>query len=232
MRFHDRADAGRQLARRLSHLHDEHPVVLALPRGGVPVAAEIATALGAPLDLLLVRKIGSPGQPELAAGAVVGGPQPEILRNEEIIRQLRIPDDHIEQEAARQLAEIERRRMVYGRGRPPVPIRGRTVILVDDGIATGATMRAALRALAAGGEARRVVLAIPVAPPELAGPLGTLCDEAVFLHTPADFMAVGRFYEDFRQTEDSEVIALLDGAALRGHGSGDRPANRPHPSGP
>ncbi|MFC0387611.1 phosphoribosyltransferase [Muricoccus vinaceus] len=215
MMFLDRADAGRQLAQSLLHLKVQDPVVLALPRGGVPVGYEVAEALGAPLDLLLVRKIGTPGQAELAVGAVVDGARPEMVINEDIVRQLGVPASYLEQEAARQLAEIERRRAAYLRGRPPVALEGRTAIMVDDGIATGATARASLRALAASGTARRVVLAVPVAPAEIVKALSALCDEAITLSTPEDFRAVGLHYGDFRQTEDAEVIELLDRAAVR-----------------
>lgn len=215
MRFLDRADAGRHLAQCLLHLMDQDPVVLALPRGGVPVGFAIAEALGAPLDLLLVRKIGAPGQAELAVGAVTDGARPETLINEDIVRQLGVPASYLEREATRQLAEIERRRAAYLRGRPPVALEGRTAIVVDDGIATGATVRASLRALAASGTARRVVLAVPVAPAAMVKALSALCDEAVILFTPEDFHAVGLHYGDFRQTEDTEVVELLDRAAAR-----------------
>lgn len=215
MRFLDRADAGRQLAQCLLHLKDQDPVVLALPRGGVPVGFEVAEALGAPLDLLLVRKIGAPGQAELAVGAVVDGVRSETLINEDIVRQLGVPASYLEREAKRQLAEIERRRAAYLSGRLPIALKGRTAIVVDDGIATGATVRASLRALAASGAARRVVLAVPVAPAAMVKASGALCDEAVILATPKDFRAVGLHYRDFHQTDDAEVIELLKRAAAR-----------------
>lgn len=220
MRFRDREEAGRLLAERLLHLRNADPVVLALPRGGVPVGAPIAEALDAPLDLLLVRKIGAPFNPEYGIGAVVDGERPEIVLNEEAVRALGVPASYIEREGARELQEIERRRALYLRGRPPVELAGRTAIVVDDGIATGGTVRAALQALAKAGAARRIVLAVPVAPADTALALRALCDEAVFLHTPEDFGAVGYFYEDFRQIEDAEVIALLDRAAAGGAGRG------------
>ncbi|MCL6608416.1 MAG: phosphoribosyltransferase [Geminicoccaceae bacterium] len=212
--FADRTDAGRHLAAALAHLRDQHPVVLALPRGGVPVGFEVAKALGAPLDVLLVRKIGAPFQPELAAGAVVDGAEPVLVRNEEVVRAYGIEEDWIEAEAARQLAEIERRRRLYCGDRPPVAVRGRTAILVDDGIATGTTVRAALRALARLAPRRRV-LAVPVAPPETVARLAREADELVVLEQPEWMAAVGQFYRDFRQTEDAEVIRLLAEAAGR-----------------
>jgi len=210
--FADRTDAGRRLAAALAHLRDQHPVVLALPRGGVPVGFEVAKALGAPLDVLLVRKIGAPFQPELAAAAIVDGAEPVLVRNEEVIRAYGIEEDWIEAEAARQLAEIERRRRLYCGDRPPVPVRGHTAILVDDGIATGTTVRAALRALARLGPARRV-LAVPVAPPDTVVSLAPEADELVVLEQPEWMGAVGQFYRDFSQTEDVEVIRLLTEAA-------------------
>ncbi len=211
MKFRNRAEAGQRLAERLLHLRDAKPVVLALPRGGVPVARPIADALGAPLDLLLVRKIGAPFQPELALGAVVEGGPPQTVVNDEAMRMLGVPADYVTEQAADQLAEIERRRRLWLRGRTPVPPYGRSVILVDDGIATGATVRAALLALERAGAARRV-LAAPVAPPDVADALRRICDEVVILAEPARFGAVGAFYEDFRQLEDAEVSELLDGA--------------------
>jgi putative phosphoribosyl transferase len=214
MRFRDRAEAGRRLAERLLHLKDTDPVVLALPRGGVPVAVPIAEALGpAPLDLLLVRKIGAPGNPEFGIGAVVDGHRPEIVLNEEIVESFGISRGHIERQRASELREIERRRALYLHGRRPVDLAGHTAVVVDDGVATGGTVRVALQALAKAGAARRIVLAVPVAPPEAAEALRALCDEAVFLDTPAEFYAVGDHYDDFRQIEDEEVVALLDSAA-------------------
>jgi putative phosphoribosyl transferase len=211
MRFRDREEAGRLLAQHLLHLKDTDPVVLALPRGGVPVALPIAEVLGgAPLDLLLVRKIGAPFNPEYGIGAVVDGDQPETVLNEDAVRALGVPPDWIARESARELEEIERRRALYLRGRRPAGLRGRTAVVVDDGIATGGTVRVALQALARSGAPRRIVLAAPVAPADTAAMLRESCDEAVFLHTPEDFGAVGYSYDDFRQIEDAEVIALLD----------------------
>ncbi len=210
--FADRTDAGRRLAARLGHLAGADPVVLALPRGGVPVGFEVAKALGAPLDVLLVRKIGAPFQPELAAGAVVDGAEPVLVRNEEVIRAYGIDEDWIAAEAARQLAEIERRRRLYRGDRPAPSVRGRTAILVDDGIATGTTVRAALRALAELGPRRRV-LAVPVAPPDTIARLAREAEEIVVLEEPEWMAAVGQFYRDFTQTEDAEVVRLLAEAA-------------------
>jgi putative phosphoribosyl transferase len=219
MVFHDRTEAGRLLAGRLRHLRGAAPVVLAVPRGGVPVGAPIAEALDAPLDLLLARKIGAPGQPELALGAVVEGDPPQTVLNDRIVRALGVSSDEIAREAERQLAEIARRRRLWLHGRPQVPTRGRTAIVVDDGIATGATVRAALAALGRAGAARRV-LAAPVAPRETAEALRELCDEAVFLAEPPDLGSVGAFYADFHQLEDAEVAALLDRAGGGGGRAG------------
>lgn len=210
--FQNREDAGRKLARALLHLKPERPVVLALPRGGVPVGFQVAQALGAPLDVALVRKIGAPGQPELGLGAVVDGEKPQIVLNDDLIELVRPSRRYLEEEEKRQLAEIERRRAVYRAGRAPIPLEGRTAIVVDDGIATGGTMKAVLQALAKAG-AKRVVLAVPVAPAEALRELARLADEAVCLMTPEPFYAVGAFYRDFTQTSDEEVIDLLRRAA-------------------
>lgn len=215
MVFQDRTEAGRLLAERLRHLRGADPVVLAVPRGGVPVGVPIAAALGAPLDLLLARKIGAPDQPELALGAVVEGDPPQTVLNDRIVRALGVSPAEIAREAERQLGEIARRRRLWLHGRPAVPTRGRTAVVVDDGIATGATVRAALAALERSGATRRV-LAAPVAPRETAEALRELCDEAVFLAEPPDLGSVGAFYADFHQLDDAEVVALLDRAAAAG----------------
>lgn len=209
--FRDRADAGRRLAERLQPHKDEHPVVLALPRGGVAVGFEVARALRAPLDLVMVRKIGAPTQPELAAAAIVDGTRPTIVVNRDVIDSLAIPAHYIEEEAERQLAEIERRRNLYLPGRPSISPSGRTAIIVDDGIATGATTRAALRAVRHAGP-KRLVLAAPVAPPDVAADLARECDEVVCLAQPSFFGGISLFYDDFHQLDDAEVIALLDKA--------------------
>ena len=210
--FRDRSDAGRELARALMHLKPEQPVVLALPRGGVPVGYEVAKALSAPLDVVLVRKIGAPEQPELGLGAVVDSTPPQLVLNEELVEALRPGQHYLEAETQRQLVEIERRRQLYRSGRPPLSLQDRTVIVVDDGIATGGTMKAVLQALSRSG-ARRVVLAVPVAPPDSWQELSPLVSEAICLMTPEPFYAVGAFYRDFNQTSDDEVISLLANSA-------------------
>lgn len=207
--FTDRRAAGRALAARLEHLRASDPLVLALPRGGVPVAFEISRQLGAELDVLLVRKLGAPGHPEVGIGAVVDGKPPQLVLNEEFVRRLAPPRHYVEAELGRQLAEMERRRRLYIGDRSVTPAQGRTVIIVDDGIATGGTVKAALRGLAKAGAAR-VVLAVPVAPREVLGTLRADCDEIVCLATPEPFHAVGAHYADFTQTGDDEVIRLLE----------------------
>lgn len=214
MVFRDRRDAGRQLAERLRAMDLPRPLVLALPRGGVPVGYEIARALEAPLGLLMVRKLPAPGFPELALGAIVDGDPPGQVINEDIRRELGVSDQELGRILAVQLAEITRRRATYAPDWPPPVIPGRSVILVDDGIATGATMRVALQSLRDSG-ARRRVMAVPVAPPESVAALAPLCDEAVVLLQPQAFGAVGRFYENFTQTEDAEVIGLLHHAGRK-----------------
>ena len=208
MPFIDRTDAGRQLAKALTHYRKQRPVVLALPRGGVPVAAEVATALDAPLDLILVRKIGVPIQPELAMGAVVDGAEPVVVRNEEVIRLTRVKESEFNAIRDEQLAEIERRRKLYLGDRPHPQIAGHTVIVVDDGIATGATTRAALRAIRM-RKPSKLVLAVPVAPTDTLQKLRGEADEIVCLEDYVEFGAIGYFYSDFQQVSDTEVIALL-----------------------
>jgi putative phosphoribosyl transferase len=212
MRFEDRVDAGRRLAAALGTYADDRPVVLALPRGGVPVAAEVAAALKAPLDLVLVRKIGTPGQPELAMGAVVDGETPMIVRNEQILASTGTGKAAFDAVCRREMAENERRRTLYLGTRAPLDVTGRVVIVVDDGVATGATMRAALRATRRRGPAR-LVLAVPVAPPDTLEALRPEVDETICLSSPEGFFGVGQFYDDFRQVTDEEVVALLTRAS-------------------
>jgi len=206
--FRDRVEAGRELARELSQRDYDHPVVLALPRGGVPVAAEIARVLAAPLDLVLVRKIGVPYQPELALAAVVDGAHPEVVINPDVWRMAGVSEAEFKRLEAREVAEIERRRERYLQGRERVSVTGATAIVVDDGIATGATVRAALRALRRADPAR-LVLAVPVAPRETLRELADEVDEIVCLQTPSPFRAIGAFYRDFSQLSDEDVVELL-----------------------
>lgn len=211
--FRDRRDAGRQLATALLHLKDSAPIVLALPRGGVPVALEVARALHAPLDVQLVRKIGSPISSELALGAIVDGDPPQRVLNTELLQMLKPSSAFLAAEEQRQLSEIARRRDRYRGGRNRIDIRGRTVIVVDDGIATGSTMKAALQGLRNGG-VKRLIFAVPVAAPDSLDSLRAEADEAVCLLAPQGFRAVSQYYDDFAQTTDEEVIALLDSAAI------------------
>lgn len=210
-RFADRREAGRLLADAIKPLGLLDPVVVALPRGGVPVAFEIARALGAPLELLIVRKLGAPGQAEFGIGAVAGGHDPQLVLNDEAIRILDPPATYIEAERVRQLAEIERRERAYRGETLPLPLGGRTVVLVDDGIATGGTVRVALRALRRMGVAS-VLLAVPVAPPDTLAALKGETDGILCLLAPNPFVAVGLHYRDFEQTSDGEVTGLLAAA--------------------
>jgi len=208
MTFSDRSDAGRRLARTLSGYKGRNAVVLALPRGGVPVAAEVAAVLDAPLDLILVRKIGVPDQPELAMGAVVDGAEPIVVRNEEVIELSGITPREFDEVCARELAEIERRRRFYIGERVRAAITGQVVIVIDDGIATGATTRAALQAIRK-RKPKELVLAVPVAPPDTIKELRKEADTVVCLETPEIFGAIGYFYRDFRQVSDDEVVEIL-----------------------
>ncbi|MGW8761130.1 phosphoribosyltransferase family protein [Streptomyces sp. NPDC055815] len=207
MFFSDRTDAGRQLAAVLDHLKGQDVVVLGLPRGGVPVAAEVADALDAPLDICLVRKLGVPHQPELAMGALgEGGVR---VLNERVLRETRVGERDLAAVEEREHAELEHRAQRYRGSRPSVPLEGRTVVVVDDGLATGATALAACRVVRARGAAR-IVLAVPVAPRGWTARLGGEADETVSVHAPELFFAIGQFYRDFSQTPDAEVIACLD----------------------
>ncbi|MGF1473213.1 MAG: phosphoribosyltransferase [Rubrobacteraceae bacterium] len=205
--FRDREDAGRRLAERLLFYRDEDPVVLALPRGGVPVGAEISRALEAPLDVIIARKLGAPGQPELAVGAVApGGVR---LINERVVRWMGIPEDWIERSAEQELEEVRRRMRRFRGGRPAPDIQDRTAILVDDGIATGMTAMAAIQAIRTANP-RRIVLAVPVCAKETAGNLSRQVEDFVCLEIPADLWAIGLWYRDFHQIPDEEVVELLE----------------------
>jgi putative phosphoribosyl transferase len=206
--FANRRAAGRALARALAGKALPDPVVLALPRGGVPVGAEVARHLRAPLDVVLVRKIGVPLQRELAAAAVVDGPEPDIVTNPDVMALAGLTRADIDRLARREVAELERRRQAYLQGRPRVPQKERTLIVVDDGIATGASMRAALIAL----RRRRphaLVLAVPVAPADTIAALRAEVDDIVCLKTPEPFVAIGLYYRDFHQLSDEDVVRTL-----------------------
>jgi putative phosphoribosyl transferase len=207
MLFEDRADAGRRLAEALkTYAGRSDLIVLALPRGGVPVAYEVARALNAPLDLLIVRKLGTPGNPELAMGAIASGGASVL--NREVVSMYRISDETIEQAAAKERRELERRERLYRGDRPYPELENRCIIVVDDGIATGATMRAGLAALRQKNPAC-IVVAVPLAPPDTLERLRTEVDEVVCLTTPEPFFAVGQGYRDFSQTSDDEVREIL-----------------------
>ena len=212
--FTGREQAGSLLARVLARRKMTNPVVYALPRGGVPVAKPIADALRAPLDLLMVRKIGVPSQPELAAASVVDGERPDIVTNEGVMRATGMDERQIEELAKAELKEIERRRLIYLPGSKPIHAEGRSAILVDDGIATGASMRAAILAVRRRKPAE-IIIAVPVAGPDTLRALGALVDEAIVLAAPERFDSVGRFYQDFHQLSDDEVIAILAASKSR-----------------
>lgn len=206
--FIDRQDAGRRLAERLAEESYVDPVVLGLPRGGVPVAAPVAERLRAPLDVVLVRKLGAPGQEELAIGAVVDGAAPQVVRNSDVIADLGVSEDYIRAEAARELAVIERRRRLWLSDHPFPAVAGRTVIIVDDGIATGATARAAVAGIRR-SHPGRIVVAVPVASREAVAELRQVADEVIALEVPSPFGAIGYFYDDFSQVDDAEVGQIL-----------------------
>lgn len=218
--FPDRRAAGRALARQMQHLAGPDTVILGLPRGGLPVADEVAQALNAPLDIVSVRKIGMPMNPELALGAIAGPEGQTQVLNTELVRLYAIDADTIEAQAAPERAELARRRKLWGTRLQPGGLRGKVVVLVDDGIATGATMRAAIAAVRA-DHPRRVVVAAPVAAPDTLDLMSRLADEVICLSAPADFTAVGRHYASFPQLDDGDVRAILaaarPGLAPNGH---------------
>lgn len=212
--FEDRQAAGRLLAEKVARLNLGSPLVLALPRGGVPVAYEVARELDCELDLLIVRKIGAPGNPEYGIGAIVDGDPPKILVNDDIVSQLGIKRSYLEREAAHELDELKRRRDRYLGGRRAARVEGRSVIVVDDGIATGGTMLSALRATRQ-RHPERLILAVPVAPADTVRALRRECDEIVCLAQPEPFYAVGAHYADFSQTSDEEVVQLIEAQDAR-----------------
>ena len=212
MLFRDRREAGKKLGAALGRFSQTDAVVLALPRGGVPVGFEVSQALNVPLDVFVVRKLGVPGQEELAMGAIASGGVRVLNRT--IVEGLAIPPEQIDAVAAREQRELERREQAYRGGRGPLDVQGRTAILVDDGVATGSTMRAAVTALRQKGP-REIVVGVPVASRYICDELQEESDETVCLYTPLDFFAVGQWYKEFSQTSDDEVRALLERAAKR-----------------
>jgi putative phosphoribosyl transferase len=221
-RFLDRHDAGRQLAEVLKRRSFCRPIVMGLPRGGVPVAYEVAKELGASLDVFVVRKLGVPYQPELAMGAIASGGI--LVRNDDVLRMLGNAEQVLAAVERAERVELERRERLYRGNRPPAMLRGRDVLVVDDGLATGATMKAAVLALEQAGAAR-VVVAVPVGPPETCAELEVLAHEVVCLRRPARFMAVGQWYDEFGQTSDDEVRELLDLSGAGESGAGLDPGS-------
>jgi len=207
--FRDRLEAGELLGQALGFLKGRKDVVvLAIPRGGVPVGREVANAIGAPLDIVITRKMGAPGNPELAVGAVAE--DGEMILEDEVVRMLAVPRDYLKREAARQAEEIKQREKKYRDGRPFPKLEGKTAVIVDDGIATGSTVRAAAESLRRRGAAA-IIVAAPVAPPETVAELSETADKVVCLSTPAYFSAIGEFYEQFEQVEDDVVEKILAG---------------------
>lgn len=221
--FQNRVDAGRQLARKLAcYANREDVLVLGIPRGGVPVAFEAAQALHAPLDVLLVRKLGVPGERELAMGAIASGGA-RIL-NRRLIAELGVTKGQLEETIAEQEAELQRREELYRGVRPGIPIQGKTIILVDDGIATGSSMLAAIEALRT-LQPKKIVVAVPVAPTHADTDIGNVADEFICVDQPEEFYGIGQFYQDFSQTQDSEVRVLLERSA-RTYASVHKPKER------
>jgi putative phosphoribosyl transferase len=219
--FESRTQAGEILASALRGFAELDPIVYALVRGGVPVAAAVAERLGAPLDLILVRKLGAPFQPELAIGAVVDGGAPASVLHQDRIAELGVGEEYLKKAEEDALEEIERRRAVFFKRRKPLPPAGRTVIIVDDGLATGATMEAAVKAMRGAG-AERVIVAVPVAPADTAAKFRSLADDFVCVETPSPFWAVGNHYRAFPQLADSDVVEILADFEKKRRASPDR----------
>jgi len=219
--FRDRQEAGQRLADELARFRLANPTVLALPRGGVPVAAGIARRLAAPLDLMIVRKVGSPANPELAVAAIVDGDPPDVVLNRDVIDALGLGEGRLKTLIARERPELERRRRAYLGDRPPSPVAGRAAILVDDGAATGATMKVAIQALRRRAP-REIVVALPVAPPDTIAELGRLADRIVCLKRPEGFRALGACYRDFSQLSDEDVMRIMRAASVGPGGSSPR----------
>lgn len=226
MPFKNREVAGKALAEAVAAKSLPDPVVLALPRGGVPVAAEVARVLNAPLDLVMVRKIGVPWQPELAAAAVIDGQDAQIVLNEEVCIEANISQSYIDEMAKEELEEIERRAKLYLKDRPRVPIAGRSAVVVDDGIATGTTIRAVIKALRL-KKPRSIVLAVPVAPKEAVAALRAEADDIICLETPEPFFGLSLHYADFHQVTDEEVISILEAQKAREAKTAPAPAGQP-----
>lgn len=206
MIFEDRKQAGEQLARQLKEYKGRGTVVLSIPRGGVVVGGEVAQALGCPLDVIIPRKLGAPGNPEFAIGAI--GPHDQIFLDQKVVAQYKIPKEYINAEIARQGLEMERRERVYREGNPPLPLKNKTVVLVDDGIATGATTKVAIKSIRCQNP-KKLILAVPVGPIETVAGLEKEVDELICLATPEPFYAIGQFYQEFAQTTDEQVMETL-----------------------